>query len=353
MQRNLLSQIISLIIVVVFIGSGIHPALGVDTKSSFNSSTLGSDIESVNDELVEISVSFYKSNEMEKHKVMLTLDQVNKLDNIINDIKNDLENSKNIEDTISIFDQAIISFHNLGLLPNHISINEIQKLIKNNYDNVCSYEKKSGLNENLDNDSITNENCYISGELDTTFIFSPAIIGLHNMMLKVWEVGEMISEIFPWLINEQIIMMWVMVFSLVIYKLMNAQLKRRLAIGSEICVGITDFSDTSPVPSFGWISTDGLYGKKNISGYLYGYISELTLFIITTIIRFYSGVVGFNGLKIERETNETYFIGCARKVHIGTEPPIARSGVHPINLDIIDKYKIFNLNSLNNHLLNN
>ena len=274
---------------------------------------------------------------------MLTSNQIKNLDKIINEIKNNLDKSENIEETISIYKEAIISFHNLGLFPNHMTIDETQKLMTDTNHKSSKKNIKTGLNENLESDFITNENCQISGETNGTFIFSPFTIGLHNIMWSFWDIIEKLSEIFPWL-NEGDFMMVILAISTMIVLKMDQERKKKLFMGSEISLGAVELmSGYPPFPSNGWVNTDGLNGKKNIEGNLYGQISDLTIFILFICVKYFIGVKGFNGIRIEKENNKTFFMGYARKVEIGTEPPISFLGKNHLNVDEIDKNKILNL----------
>ena len=76
-----------------------------------------------------------------------------------------------------------------------------------------------------------------------------------------------------------------------------------LKIGAFIFFGMFDFDPFygGIIPSEGWVSTLGLYGKKACSG------------------SFWGGVVGFTGIKIIRDYFDFFYLGAALGVVIINE----------------------------------
>ena len=78
-------------------------------------------------------------------------------------------------------------------------------------------------------------------------------------------------------------------------------------------------------PSYGWITTNGVYGKRNWSGSFYGNISfgVVVDYVNDKSIVFYYGVTNFVGLKLR------YSVGGERQVYMGFASQVATSSSNP------------------------
>jgi hypothetical protein len=340
MQSKLSKKLVVFVITFLFFGCIIYSAYGNIIDSSLKKINQDYVNEIYISDHIEVSINIHNFNKIKNHKVKLSISEFEQFKNIIYQIKDRLNNTKYENDTVLVLNKAIKSLYELGLFPKDFSLDILKEIVINpDLKKHDSYIFE--LNEKLYPDSITNKYCQIVGETKNTMILSPRLVLYHNLMWKSWEIGEFLSETFPWLLSEEIVMGLVMGFSVLMLLLMFRQLNKSLKIGSNICFGASDVYYPNPIPSEGWILTTGGNGQQNISGKFYGHITDYTFFIFVVIMRFYSGVTGFNGLSFEWDDNVTFFVGFARNVNISPEPPLNNENINQFNNYEIEKNQYF------------
>jgi hypothetical protein len=104
-------------VILSFIGVAVHPAMA--------------DISVVSDdsELVEITVQFYEINKTYNHTLMLTQQQAEELELLINNTKTVLDAADNSEETETIFKDTVSSLNELNLLTNGMNVEKVQRLV--------------------------------------------------------------------------------------------------------------------------------------------------------------------------------------------------------------------------------
>jgi hypothetical protein len=324
MKEGMFRKGLVLAIVVLFIAINISPALATNIKSITETKIVN---ESNNNDKIEYVIQIVRTNKIIEHKVYLTQQQANELENLIDNVRSDLNNSKSIEETTEICNAAIDSFNNFGLFPENITEDEIKQLVSGKTQHLNSIKFRNKMD-----DGFENRLCFVAGDtsetlflgpilLLTALIFIPTIaIGLlHDYLYYTYNLSN-----FKLLNLGYYIILFLIAFPLYfllpisiasIYSLLP------VAIGSIVELGRTVTAPNSKphwyYPAEGWISTLGTNGRKDYSGSFYGQINTLGPAIDT----YYTGISGFTGIHILREkASKVFYLGFALNVHIDPKP---------------------------------
>jgi hypothetical protein len=280
-------------IILLFIGIGIQPSIIADIS-----------IESDNSDLIEITIQICKSYGAYDHKVTMSREQSEELENLIKITKTKLDAAETIEETSHIFNETVVLLYELGVLPDCMSIEDAQLLVngKNRY---SKYNKLWSvlIGKNLGT-SYNEENhfCLLAGSTTNTTFIGP--IGLFFVLR------------FP---NNDDIHRLILLSS--IPKILNP-----IALGNTIYLGSHMRADMVSrwSPSIGWIYSIGLNGTKKWDGKFYGRLPEIfNIFISNDFFGgswWYPGVLGFTGIRISLIGLWYFYLGTALKVEIGEEP---------------------------------
>ncbi len=276
-------------IVLLFIGVAFAPSLYADVE-----------IESEQQELVEIPIQICGSGGIKEHTAKLYKEEANRLDTLFDDIHRRLNASESREETISIYKDAVVELDNLGLLGGY-SVGDVQKLVTGEiYENSFIGKLISRLNRDKSESTeiYENSNCFVNGEFDNsglidgitfyTLILAPLVLYVIIKLIELFEdftsnplniLSAPYSDLYKVLAIKNI-------FSFFGYVIIG---------GSRY-----DDSDYSTVytPSVGWIRTEGTYGVKEWNGSFIGDIFEITQGGIITWWTTYFGIREFTGLKI-------------------------------------------------------
>ena len=254
----------------------------------------------LNSDLVEIIVEVGKHD----HKVLLTPKQAMELESLIDQMKTRLDAATTWEDTSQIFDETVVSLYELGMLPDEMSIEDVQRMVKSN--NRFPMREKllnrlSGRNFGIFDDD-ENRFCLIAGQTGHTLfrdfivklldlhpeLFGPFLIFGGMFCFLYWVISLLRPEVFP------------------------------LVVGNSILLGYS-FSGPNGIswsPAHGWIHTFGLNGVKNWDGDLLGNYAKIHFWVEDS----YYGIMGFTGIRIRLNEDSTfrnyYYLGTARHVKI-------------------------------------
>jgi len=278
MKKEWLVKTLALCIVVLFIGISFQPVFAIEPSEVTNSKT-------VDDEKIEYTIQIIKTNKVIENKVYLTQQQADELENLIENIRADLNNSETQEETKEIYNNAVNSFNNLGLFPENITIDEIKQLVYGETQNLHSIKFREDTREGFEN-----RFCHVSGQTSETFFLS-LFLNIASLIK-----GYLLIFIFrlSWIFNIRI-----------------------LSIG--YLGNIWVWPNTKYVeyyPAHGWIYTNGKNGVKNYSGYFYGNLVDVHPGYGRT---YYPGISGFTGITIHRKNIPgVYYFGYALKVAITT-----------------------------------
>ena len=289
-------------VILLFIGVAVQPSIIADVS-----------IESDDSELVEITVQIYEVDKAYNQTVMLTKEQAEELENLINNFEIELKNADDLGETETIFKDTIVSLDELGLLPEGMSVEEAQQLVTGEEQNprVIRILDRWFSKNQKSLSSYDNILCLISGEsINTVFIGPiPLLFGLHciSLYVKYFRFLEWLQDNNPelwswWSENFSKLGIDLLFLRVFFWIYLGAGLNfLPLKIGGFIYYGWYKFIEDVgiwPIPAEGWVGTTGLSGKKHLSGNLEGY------------------VIGFTGIKIIRDFLDFYYLGAALRVKI-------------------------------------
>jgi len=230
---------------------------------------------------VEFTVQIFGIEGVGKHMVQFTSEKAEELKNLFDNLETRLDNAEERQERIEIFKEIVMSLDELGLLPEGVSVEDLQELVtktvvkhrsKNlaNRNNLCC---KSQIN--IDDE---NFNCLVVGNTLGTKFFKSSI-GLSGLIT----FGD---------------------------------------------TGMGAYSQS--YPSNGWVHTDGLKNVKKWHGDFYGQLGSHF-----DERQYHIGVKGFDGISIsETRVNghdywgDSYFFGSALRVKIGPSPFTEDAGQH-------------------------
>lgn len=253
-------------VIILLISSISFPAIG---SESINSS---------NYEVNTVPIIFYGFEGNKEHSVELTDNELRELENIIFEVKENINNAKTKEKIIEIYNDAIFSFDAFNLFPENMNIAAVQKLlsgesmdkkIKSYIKNICEKNK-----ENFDD----NENyiCLTSGILEIgTFMFAgPAIRTIFSLLMPIlpydpyYGPGPLFFIIWYWAV---------------------------MAHYNPIPLGYTVDLGFEWDPASSWLFTFGANGIKSWSGDFRG---DFKRWYIDWFFSTYPGLIGFTGIRI-------------------------------------------------------
>jgi len=263
--------------------------------------SINSNVVKTSDDLVEVTSQACGIKGFRNTTVKLTKQQYQSLEQYLVDFRARLNQTTTREEAVPIFKDAVVELNKYGLLPKGMSVEKVQKLILNGYQNPQSLTNL-GERKNLFYGRSTYENshCLIAGYTTNTASNGPIaniIIGFffNHRIISIGLVG-FISNINPIQISSVIGL---------------------CEISRDIGYGIYYH------PAIGWIYTNGDHGIGKWNGSFYGaingqyYITRLFYLII-----FLPAIVGFTGVKIGIPlTGPSFYLGKAQEVLISNTKP--------------------------------
>lgn len=109
----MLKKLISFGVILLFIGLALSPSISSDIPER---------------ETVEVSIDIFGVNEINNHKINVTLEDFEKLDNLLNEIKSKISNSTSTDEANEIYNDSIVSLYELGIL-GELSIEDAKNLL--------------------------------------------------------------------------------------------------------------------------------------------------------------------------------------------------------------------------------
>ena len=303
-------------VIVLFIGVGINPAIAT--------------VEPDNSTLEEITIQFYETNKTYNHTVMLTREQVEELENLINDFEIKIDSADNRLETEAIYKDTVVSLNDIGILPEGMSIEKAQRLVTGKEHNpiaVRLFERWFNRNQGKIGD---NENflCLIGGWYSYEMRCTRGIMTIltpiwNNFFRTIYNIGEkypLLEELFHDILLGLIELpaaIWII---------------RPFQVGFELFFG--DKYEYPHETLYKACKLDiiilGLNGMQKFKGKWFGHLPlPPFLYLINEqekkLIFTYPGAVGFTGIKIydfiSPYSDENLLLGSALRVKLGEEPP--------------------------------
>jgi len=278
MKKELFRKGFVLGIFVLFVGIAVQP--GIIAADS---------IKSDNSEMVEITIQICKGDEAEDHNVILSQKQAEELESLINRTKAKLDAVETLEETSAIFNDAVVSLYELGVLPEGMSIEEAKRLV-NGMDqnpNVINKLEQWFFRNQEKIETFDNFLCLIAGHTDRTFFIGPSLIPslfltiitavsieLLDILLSILFISGLFNSSFfnPIQINWFILFMLFGGLNLLTWQFIPLAIGHIIKLGGKGGFGMQ-------IPAEGWINTIGLKGIKIWN-------------------EFYGWILGFIGIKI-------------------------------------------------------
>ena len=265
-RNNLIKKGVVVAVILLFIGLAFAPSINANISKA-----------SIESELVEITTEVCGLNGG-KHTVSLSKEDAEEVEQLIDDIERRLNEVETREETIEIFNEAVVELDKYGLLGG-LSVEQAQRLVTGGYQKSKIYQQTLDENEN--------RNCLIVGKINCALFYGL----LLRILLIIYDFYNThflniicaLPEINGPRPDTQ-----------------NAY-NQRLFIDANI---ITPPNGTTS----GWVWTRGKSGVVSWNGYFYGQI-ETHMFNSNL-------AVGFTGIRIPLKSSSSFFFGFARHVKI-------------------------------------
>ena len=263
MRTSVVKNGLVLVVIFLFVGVAVQPSIA-DVS-----------IESDNSELVEITIQICNGNGANDHTVMLTQEQAEELEKIINRTKTKLDAAETMEETSVIFNETVFSLYEFGVLPDGMSIEDAKRLVNGKEQNQRIANKlERWFSRNQEKkETVENFLCLIAGHTNKTYFTGPLSIPLIILYIIIAIIDVNIDM--PLVLNLPFVFLYGLSF-------LTWQFNP-LAFGHMISFG--EVEDGTPwfppisIPAKGWIYTIGLNGIKNWNSFI-------------------GRVLGFTGIKI-------------------------------------------------------
>lgn len=271
--------------------------------------------------LVELTTQIHDVKKDSQYTIKVTHQQSREIQRVFDDLKNHLSTADSLEESHRIFNDTIDALARYHLLPGDISIQHLKKLATS----ASLYIKLAPLTQHIKifqasfhENEMQNFFCSIAGNTSNTHTaklakrialrlnaiidHSTGNVVLANIATALWIVFHQISKITQTIVRQN---------------------------GSHggVCMYFGNYH-YYPYPNWlqpaeGWISTNGINGKQNISGSFWGqtmtggWQPQADWYMNYT----WRGCLGFTGLITYVGEDSAYFLGSARHVHVGHNRP--------------------------------
>jgi hypothetical protein len=299
MERYYPIQVYSTIVLLLLFGTIIAPSIIPTVASASNEPNL-----------IEITTQICGRGNPQTTTVSLTKEQYQNLKQYLLDFRTQLNKISTREDTINLFREAVIQLHTYGLLPKDTNIEEIQRLVTGQYPIHQTMIPSPLITRHTQLLNESNFLCLLTGETSRTYVLGPAEIGVAALIYLLY---------FPYFLGHFFATGSTVITDLLVHlrdtcvSLQSRSQQRILQTGS-IVFG-TSKEEYLPAefkyfPSSGWITTQGLLGKKSWNGTFFGGVRNLRSYEFQSYT-YYLGATGFIGIKLNQGFGITFLLGSA------------------------------------------
>ena len=268
---------------------------------------------STDDELVEVTTQACGIQGYGDTSVKLTRQQYRDLQQYLGEFRARLNQTTTKEEAVFLFNEAVLELDKYRLLPKGMSVEQAHRLVIVGYQNILAMSRyKTRLSDyQLSNNS--NFFCLITGETNVTRLhgyFETGCSALSYFLLVLY------------MFTKEPVVLLNIIFRLETIRNLYHKINSIRIIGTgNIAFGTC--SDTGGhippfyhyEPAVGWITTQGLLGKKSWNGSFYGRLLPLATFDSYGTI-YYTGAIGFLGIKLKQGDEKLFFLGSAFHVKI-------------------------------------
>ena len=272
-------------------------------------------------DLVEVTTQISGFNGDTNYRIQVTQQQAHEIQAIFDDLKKHLSTADSLKETYRIFNDTIDSLGRCNLLPTDMDIQQLKRAVTS----ASRYQKMAKLLQRYTTFQGTSEEgeiqdyfCSIAGNTSTTHAAKLA----KRIALRLYNIMDYHSE--NALLVKVATALWIVCNQL--SKITQTILEKN---GSHCGVGMY-FGNYHyyPYPYWlhpaqGWISTNGIRGKQNITGSFWGqtmiggWQPQDDWYMNYT----WRGCLGFTGLITYIGADNAYFLGSALQVHVGPNRP--------------------------------
>ena len=299
------------LIVLLFIGVAIAPSINVNVVKA-----------SDDNELVEVTSQTCGVKGGNNHTVQLTKRQVRELQRVFDDLKNRLSTAGSMEETQKIFNDTIVSLSRYNLLPNGMNIEQAKRLVTSTSQNQKGETLFKKISTKFQADTkagtIQNSFCYVAGNTSNTHFAKPVTkLTMHLYDIMDYSSGNHI-------LVEISTALWI-VFNP--FNPNSQMILKRQGNHGGVSIFFGNFK-YYPYPNWlypaqGWLSTNGINGKQNITGSFWGqkvtsgWQPQDDWHMNYT----WRGCIGFTGFITYVGLDSAYYLGSALYVNVGPNRP--------------------------------
>ena len=294
-------------IIFLFIGVAIAPHINVNVAKA-----------SGENHLIEISTQVCDITDDTTHTIQLTKQQVEEVQTIFDNLKNRLSTTETIKETQRTFNDTIIELDRYNLLPEDMSIEQAQRLVNhatNHHQMITPLQK---LHVVPAAGTIQNSFCSIAGNTSNTHFAKLA----KRTALLFYYIVDYYTGNTP--LDTAATALYI-VFNEIAK--INQMILRQNGYHFGVCIYFGNYH-YSPYPDWlspsqGWLSTNGVSGKQNITGSFWGQKMTGGWQPLDDWYMNYTwrGCLGFTGLILYAGTDSAYYLGSALSVNVGPNRP--------------------------------
>jgi len=247
--------------------------------------------------------------------IQITKQQARDIQMVFENLKDRLSNAETTEETQRIYEETIIELDQNNLLPEGMSVEQAQRII-----NRATQLQKRIINPvtQTAEGTIQNTFCHVAGNTSNTHVAKLA----KRIALRLYYIIDFNTGNAP--LNKMATALFV-VFNEIAK--INQLLLRQDGYHLGVCFYFGNYH-YAPYPDWlspaqGWISTNGLNGKQNITGSFWGQTMTGGWQPQVDWYMNYSwrGCLGFTGFIFYTDTDTAYYIGSALAVNVGPNRP--------------------------------
>ncbi len=315
-----MKKILAIGIIFLFIGITIAPSINQSVVKA-----------STDDDLVEVTTQTCSIKGYGNTTVKLTREQYQNLERYLMEFRARLNQTSTREEAVPLFKDAVVELDTYGLLPKGMSVRAVQRLIVNRFQSVQQFTDPDDNKNHVSSDVKENQYCLITGMTGKTYYDTGLWIFFMNNLEKIASFMDTVFQAIPDFLHNISTTLFVLFIEMFAFVSVPLAWINPIALAYMMYFGtVTWDTETHPyimgyAPASGWIYTKGRNGTVTYNGTMYGYLPyEKTLwggglgFVETDA---YGGVEGFTGIKLLLPRLNTFYIGSAKRVAIGTEPP--------------------------------